>query len=265
MEFLMYLALGAAAGTLSGLFGLGGGVIIVPILIFAFHLQGIDPSVATHLAIGTSLATIIVTSMFSIYTHHHNKAVNWSLVKGIIPGIVVGAIAGGLFALSLDGQFLQSLFGGFLIAVALQMLFYKPEPGPRRSLGVVGMGIAGTGIGGASAIFGIGGGSLTTPLLTFYGVPILQAVGTAAACGLPIAVFSTLVYGSSVNPDLQLPEGALGYIFLPAWLGIVIAGAPFARLGALLAHRLNAQLLKRSFGVFALLIGLRFLYINLLH
>jgi uncharacterized membrane protein YfcA len=263
MEFQIYLALGAAAGLLSGLFGLGGGVIIVPILIFAFHLQGIDPSIATHLAIGTSLATIVVTSMFSIYTHHSNQAVRWDLAKGISPGIVLGAIAGGLFALSLDGQFLQSLFGAFLIVVALQMLFYTPAIGRRKPLGPLGMGFAGSGIGGASAIFGIGGGSLTTPLLTLYGVPILQAVGTAAACGLPIAVFSTLVYGSRVNPEFQLPDGSLGYIFLPAWLGIVITGAPFARLGALLAHRLNALLLKRSFGVFALLIGLRFLYINL--
>ena len=264
MEVVTYLALGAVAGLISGLFGLGGGIIIVPILIFAFHLQGIDPQISTHMAIATSLATIAVTSLSSIYTHHHKSSVRWDLVKRMSPGIVLGSIAGGMFALSLNGIKLQSLFGIFLVMIAFQMLFHRPVMGSRLLPGTPGLGLAGVGIGALSSLFGIGGGSLTTPFLSFFGIRIHQAVGTAAACGLTIALSSLLIYATSAEINYQLPEATIGYIFLPAWLGIILTSTPFARLGALLAHRLNGELLTKCFGIVALIIGARFIYNNLM-
>jgi uncharacterized membrane protein YfcA len=246
MDYLLYLGLGAVAGLISGLFGLGGGVVIVPILILSFELQGMAPEISTHVAIGTSLATILVTSLSSIYTHHHKQAVRWGLVKSIAPGIVIGALIGGIVALSLNGRLLQLLFGGFLVTIALQMLVYKSAGKGNVMPKPLMLGIAGTGIGGLSTLFGIGGGSLTAPFLTFNGVKIHQAVGTAAVCGFPIALAATL-----------------GYIFLPAWLGIVIVSTPCARLGALLAHRANALLLQKLFGIVLLLLGGRFVWLNL--
>jgi len=265
MDYLLYLGLGAVAGLISGLFGLGGGVVIVPILILAFEWQGMAPEISTHIAIGTSLATILVTSLSSVYTHHQKQAIRWDLVNHITPGILLGALFGGLAALSLKGIFLQLLFGGFLVAVALQMLFYKPRVGPESTLGPLLLNVAGTAIGGFSALFGIGGGSLTTPFLTFNGVKIHQAVGSAAACGFPIALAATVIYASAANPSVNLPSSTLGYIFVPAWLGIVVVSTPCARLGALLAHRTNAALLQKLFAILLLLLGGRFIWLNLPH
>jgi uncharacterized membrane protein YfcA len=265
MDYLLYLGLGAVAGLISGLFGLGGGVVIVTILILSFELQGMAPEISTHVAIGTSLATILVTSLSSIYTHHQKQAIRWDLVKSITPGIVLCALLGGFVALALKGTLLQLLFGGFLDVIALQMLFYKPVTGEGSSPAGLLLGLAGTAIGSLSTLFGIGGGSLTTPFLTFNGVKIHHAVGSAAACGFPIALAATVVYGSATIPAEHLPAATLGYIFLPAWLGIVVVSTPCARLGALLAHRTDAVLLQKLFGFLLLLLGGRFMWLNLPH
>ena len=263
MEYTLYLGLGALAGVIGGLFGLGGGVIIVPILIIAFELQGLPHDIATHMAVSTSLATIIFTSIPSIYTHAQKGAVRWDLAQWISPGIVLGAMAGGLVALSLSGRSLQLLLGGFFTLVALQLLFYTPQAStraePNRSLLLAG----GGGIGSISALFGIGGGSLSIPFLNYFGVPMHHVVGTAAACGLPIALFSTLIYAGAEPPPESLPAATLGYIFIPAWLGIVLASVPSARLGALLAHRLQERPLKCLFGGLMIIMGARLIWINL--
>jgi uncharacterized membrane protein YfcA len=263
MEYIFYLGLGAVSGLISGLFGLGGGAIIVPLLIFAFAAQGISPEIATHLAIGTSLATIIITSLSSIYTHHQKDAIRWDLVIRIAPGIILGSVLGSVFAISLEGILLQLMFGAFMIFIGLQMLFYKVVSAQRPPPAAAVLAAAGTGIGGISALFGIGGGSLTTPFLTHAGIKIHQAVGSAAACGLPIALVASLVYSSPNVVGEELPGASLGYIFLPAWLGIIVTSTPFARIGALLAHRANERILKQSFGWLMLVLGARFVWINI--
>lgn len=263
MEYIFYTGLGAIAGLISGLFGVGGGAVIVPMLIFAFAAQGIDAEVATHLAIGTSLATICFTSLSSIYTHHQKGAIRWDLVKTMTPAILFGSWLGGIFAISLQGGLLQILFGGFMVAVALQLLLYTPAVGARSLPGVIGTSIAGSIIGGISALFGIGGGTLSTPFLSFCGVKIHQAVGTAAAIGFPIALAATYVYMAADVGGLIMPDGSFGYVFAPAWLGIVVASIPFARLGAKIAHRANEKVLRIAFGCMMLLLGSRFIWINL--
>ena len=262
MDYFLYISIGILAGLISGLFGLGGGAVIVPLLIFAFSIQGIAPEVSTHLAIGTSLATIIFTALSSIYTHQQNNGVRWDLVKRVAPSLVIGAWLGGNFAIAINGLLLQLMFGAFMVLVALQLLLYSPKVGTKSTPGSIVMNIAGGIIGGVSAIFGIGGGTLTIPFLTYYGISIHQAVATAAVCGLPIALVAAYVFASIEVSHATLPAGSLGYIFIPAWLGIIVTSLPCARIGAKIAHRVNPTQLKTAFAWLLMFLGARFIWIN---
>ncbi|MEP1214739.1 MAG: sulfite exporter TauE/SafE family protein [Marinobacter sp.] len=255
----LYLALGALAGTMAGLFGIGGGLVIVPVLIFSFGLQGISTEITAHLAVGTSLATIVFTSMSSIRSHHLHQAIRWEIFRPMTAGIVIGAMVGAWTASMLSGDALELIIGVFVIVVALKMLLQvNPKPG-REVPGPAGLGGAGAGIGWASAIFGIGGGTLTVPFLSWCNVRMQQSVGTSAACGLPIAVAGALTNIGTGWQNPQLPELSVGFIYLPAFLGIVLTSVLFARVGANLAHRLDAALLKKIFAMVLIVVGIRFL------
>ncbi|MCG2580555.1 MAG: sulfite exporter TauE/SafE family protein [Marinobacter sp.] len=257
--FGLYLALGAFAGTLAGLFGIGGGLIIVPVLIFSFGLQGISTEIAAHMAVGTSLATIVFTSLSSIRSHHLHGAVRWDILRPMTAGIVIGALVGSWTASLLSGPALELIIGIFVILVGVKMILeVNPKPG-RVVPGSAGLGAAGAGIGWASAIFGIGGGTLTVPYLSWCNVRMQQAVGTSAACGLPIALAGAVgnIWTGWESPEL--PDLSFGFIYLPALLGIILTSVLFARVGANLAHRLNARLLKRIFAIMLILVGIRFL------
>lgn len=255
----LYLALGAFAGTLAGLFGIGGGLVIVPVLIFSFALQGVSPEIAAHLAVGTSLATIVFTSISSIRSHHLHEAVCWDIVRSMVAGIVVGAVLGAVTASMLPGAVLETVIGIFVILVALKMLLaVDPKPG-REVPGQIGLGVAGTVIGWASAIFGIGGGTLTVPYLSWCNLRMQNAVGTAAACGFPIALAGALANVGTGWSHPELPFLSVGFIYLPAFAGIVLTSVFFARVGANLAHRLDARILRKIFAIFLLLVGIRFL------
>lgn len=259
MEFLLYLVLGGFAGVLAGLFGVGGGLIIVPVLVFSFTLQGFDSEVLTHLAVGTSLATIIFTSINSIREHHRKGAVRWPLVLWMTLGILIGAGIGALTAEAIAGPHLQKIIGVFAVVIAIQMALGLQPKATGTVPGKVGLTLAGTVIGWASAIFGIGGGSLTVPFLSWRSVPMQQAVATSSACGLPIALAgaaSFMIIGWH-NPDL--PAHSLGFVYLPALLGIALTSMFFARFGARLAHKLSPRLLKRLFAALLFCVGLSFL------
>lgn len=256
----LYLGLGAFAGTLAGLFGIGGGLVIVPVLIFSFGLQDVSSEIAAHLAVGTSLATIVFTSISSIRSHHLHEAVRWDIVRSMVVGIVIGAVLGAVTASMLSGASLELIIGIFVILVALKMLFdVSPKPG-RDVPGKLGLGVAGTIIGWASAIFGIGGGTLTVPFLSWCNLRMQNAVGTSAACGFPIAFAGALANMGTGWNNPELPALSMGFVFLPAFAGIVLMSVPFARVGANLAHRLNARLLKKIFALLLILVGLRFLF-----
>ena len=259
MEFLLYLVLGSFAGVLAGLFGVGGGIIIVPVLVFSFTVQGFNSEVLTHLAVGTSLATIIFTSINSIREHNRKGAVRWPLFIWLTVGILMGAGIGALTAEAISGPYLQKIIGVFAVVIALQMALGLQPKATGTVPGKVGLTVAGTVIGWASAIFGVGGGSLTVPFLSWRSVPMQQAVGTSAACGLPIALvgaLSFMIIGWH-NPDL--PAHSLGFVYLPALLGIALTSMFFARFGARLAHRLSPRLLKRLFAALLFCVGLSFL------
>ncbi len=254
-----YLALGALAGTLAGLFGIGGGLVIVPVLIFSFGLQGVSSEVAAHLAVGTSLATIVFTSLSSIRSHNKRGAVRWEIFRPMAVGIVIGAVLGAWSASLLSGPALELVIGVFVISVAIKMLIgAHPKPG-RDIPGHPGLAASGGVVGWVSAIFGIGGGTLTVPYLSWCNVRMQQAVGTSAACGLPIAVAGAMgnVWIGWGQPSL--PEYSAGFVYLPALFGIVLTSVVFARFGAALAHRLDGVVLKRIFAVVLFVLGLRFL------
>lgn len=259
----LYLVLGAVAGVVAGLFGIGGGLLIVPVLIFSFTLQGMPVDVLTHSAVATSLATIVFTSVASIRAHHRRGAVCWPLFPPLTGGILCGAFAGVWIAGALNGVLLQALFGVFALLVALQMAFdLRPARGRRAPTRPELVGAGGV-VGCASAIFGIGGGTLTVPYLHWRSLEMPQAVATSAACGLPIALVGALGNIVSGWNQTELADWHLGYIYLPAFAGIVLTSSFTARYGASLAHRLPQKTLKRIFALLLLVVGARFLITNL--
>lgn len=259
MELLLYLVLGAAAGVLAGLFGVGGGLIIVPVLVFSFASQGMPTEILTHLAVGTSLATIVFTSINSMLEHHRKGAVRWPLFRWLTLGILLGSMLGGFTAAAIQGPWLQKIIGVFALVIAVQLLLDLKPRASRDVPGKPGLTVAGGVIGWASAIFGIGGGSLTVPFLVWRSVPMQQAVATSAACGLPIAIAGALSFMFTGWGNAQLPPWSVGFVYLPALLGIALTSMFFARFGARLAHRLSPRLLKRLFALLLLSVGLSFL------
>ena len=259
MEFLTYLVLGACAGVLAGLFGVGGGLIIVPVLVFGFTAHGFAPEILTQLAVGTSLATIVFTSINAIREHHRRGAVSWPLVLWMTVGIVIGSALGALTASKIQGPLLQKIIGVFALCMSLQMVLDLKPKASRDVPGKPGLIGAGTVIGWASAIFGIGGGSLTVPFLAWRSVPMAHAVATSSACGLPIAISGALSFIAVGWHNEHLPEYSLGFVYLPALAGIAVASMFFARFGAQLAHRLSPRLLKRLFALLLFAVGLNFL------
>lgn len=257
MTFLIYLGLGAFAGTLAGLLGVGGGLVIVPVLVMIFTAQQMPASIIMHLAVGTSLATIVFTSLSSVYAHHRRAAVRWDLVRQLSPGIILGAFIGALLAEQISREMLQRGFALFEWLVALQMWLSLRAEAERALPGHLAMGATGSGIGLVSSLMGIGGGTLTVPFLSGHGVVMREAVATSAACGLPIAVAGAFGFVVSGWGDVRLPMSTSGYLYWPAWLGIVIASVLFAPLGSWLAHHLPGKALKRFFAIFLALLGLR--------
>ncbi|MGB0129492.1 MAG: sulfite exporter TauE/SafE family protein [Rhodocyclaceae bacterium] len=251
---LAYVGLGAFAGFFAGLLGVGGGAIMVPVLTTLFAAQGFPEASLVHLALGTSMATIIFTSISSLRAHHQRGAVLWKVVRDVAPGIVVGTLAGAHFAARVPTKPLAVFFALFITYVALQMIL-NVKPKPSRELpGRLGMAVVGTGIGAVSALVAIGGGSLSVPFMTWCNVRVQNAIGTSAAIGFPIAVSGTVGYFWGGWGETGLPEGSFGFIYLPALAGTVVASMLVAPLGARLTHTLPVATVKRVFaGVLVLL------------
>jgi len=260
MIILTYLLAGALAGYIAGLLGVGGGIIMVPVFILCFEAQGFDPLVLTHMAVATSLACIVFSSLSSARKHHALGAVDWSVFVKIAPGIGLGSVAGVLVAQQIDGAQLRILLGMFVVFVALKMQFggarsAQFERLPKRLLVP-----AGVVIGSVSALFGIGGGTLSVPFFYRLGMPMGRVVGTAAACGFPIAIVAALTNGVLTVNEGYAPEFSWGYIYLPAVVVVSVCSIIFARFGALSAQRINADALKKIFSVCLFVIGIRFIF-----
>jgi uncharacterized membrane protein YfcA len=256
-----YLALGAFAGFFAGMLGIGGGLVLVPALTLMFAAQGQIPAGETlHLALGTSMASIIFTAIASIRTHHSHGAILWDVVKTITPGILLGTGLGTLFASNVPARPLAVFFTFFVCFVALQMaLNLKPKP-TRELPGALGIAGVGLGIGVLSSLVAIGGGSLTVPFLTWCNVRVQNAIGTSAAVGLPIALGGTLGYVFNGWGQTGLPAGSFGYVYLPVLAILVLATVVTAPFGARLAHRLPVATLKRLFAGILILLAAKMLW-----
>jgi len=255
-----YLLLGAFAGFMAGLLGVGGGAVMVPILTTIFIAEGFPKGEVVHLALGTSMAAIVFTSISSLRAHHAHGAVLWKVVRGITPGILLGTFGATFVAAQASSTGLALFFAAFMSYVAVQMLL-NIKPKPHRELpGVFGLSAVGLGIGGISALVAIGGGTMSVPFMTWCNVKTQHAIGTSAAIGLPIALAGTAGYLANGWNQPGLPAGSLGFVYLPALVLVVVVSMTMAPLGAKLAHRLPVATLKRIFAGLLVLLVARMLW-----
>lgn len=264
-DLLLYLLLGVSAGLLAGLFGIGGGLVLVPalVLIWSTSHPAVPGDVLMHTAIGTSLAAIVPTAIASTWSHQRHGAVLWPVWLRLAPPIVAGAAFGAWFAAQLGGDVLRYVFAAFMLLAAVQTGFdLMPRRGTVGSLpGTATTAAAGAGIGLVSSLVGIGGGTLTTPFLMYRGVPIRNAIATAAACGLPLAVAGAVTYqfmgmmhaGGGLSADT-------GYVYWPAVLWVGAASVLTAPFGARLTHTLPIALLKRLLALLLAVVALRMMF-----
>ena len=257
VSIVIYLAVGAFAGLISGLLGVGGGIVIVPVLIAVFGANQFPDSVLMHMAVGTSLGVIVLTSIASVRAHHRHGAIGWDLVKKMLVGIVLGAWFGAWLADLLTGVTLQRLFGGLAILVGAQFLSGWMPAQMGAPLGVVGQRLAGGVIGTVSALLGIGGGSMTVPFLIWKGYDARVAIATSAACGMPIALAGCLGFVVMGQGSDDLPSGSSGYLYWPALGGMTLSSVFVAPLGARLAHSLPVTTLKKIFALLLLAVGFK--------
>lgn len=257
---MVYAVSGIFVGILAGLLGVGGGIVIVPLLNAVFVWQGYPAEIIQHLSLGTSLATIVFTSFSSFRSHNKRGGVRWDILKMITPGILLGTLGGSFVAGELSTDFLKGFFVVFLFVVGTQMLLnLKPRPS-RQVPGSVGTSIVGGGIGLISSFVGIGGGTMSVPFMLACNVQVKEAVGTSAAIGLPIALAGMAGYMLNGWNVPGLPAYCVGYVSLPALVGLVIPSMLFAPLGVRLAHTLPADKLKRFFGLFIYVMAARMLW-----
>lgn len=256
----LYVLLGAIGGILAGLLGIGGGLVIVPALTIMFTYLAMPENYILHMALGTSLASIIFTSLSSLRAHHKLGGVLWPVFIKITPGIIIGTLAGSWIASKLSTEFLKGFFSLFLLYVGTQMLLGIKPKAQRDIPQTAGITGAGGIIGIFSSLVGIGGGTLSVPFLVWCNIPMRKAIGTSAAIGLPIALagsFGYIINGLGIE---ELPKYTLGFVHVKALVGIVAASVLTAPIGAKLAHRLPVDKLKKIFALLLYVLGIRMLF-----
>lgn len=254
------LATGALAGVLAGLFGIGGGIVIVPVLESALEFAGVDPAIRMHVAVATSLATIIPTSISSTRAHYKRDSVDLDIVKRWSPYSLIGAIAGVWIASLVHSRVLAFVFAIVALFIAAKMVFFPTVRNlttevPRKPW----VPLIPTSIGTASSMMGIGGGVMSVMTMTLFGVPIHRAVGTAALLGLAISLPGTIAFVVAGFNDPRIPPGSLGYVSLIGFACIAPATVLTAPLGARIAHSFSERRLAMAFGVFLVLAAGRLL------
>lgn len=258
--WLLYGFTGLVTGVLAGLMGVGGGLVIVPAMTLIFDAQGFPHAYLAHTVLGTSLATIVFTSISSFRAHHKRGAVNWRIVRDITLGILVGTFCGTWVASQLSTNFLKIFFAIFLYFVAAQMFLDIKPKGSRDLPGIMGMNLMGLLIGVVSALVGIGGGSMSVPFMIWCNVDTRNAIGTSAAIGFPIAIAGAAGYVVNGLGVTGLPPMTLGFVYLPALLGIALLSIVTAPLGAKLAHTLPVPVLKKGFALLLVVMATRMLW-----
>jgi len=256
---LSFLLLGSFIGFMAGLLGIGGGGIMVPVLTSIFLQQGVPIENVVHLALGTSMASIIITSISSLRAHNAKGGVIWDVVKRMAPGIIIGALLATFLVSLLSSIYLAIFFALFMAYISLQM-FLNKKPKPSRGLaGGVGLFVTGSGIGAISALVSIGGGSLTVPYLTWQNVDVKKAIGTSAAIGFPLSIAGTLGYLINGWDSSSAQDLIFGYVYLPAVLLISTTSFFTAPYGARLAHKLPVVALKKIFSLLLIALSIKML------
>jgi uncharacterized membrane protein YfcA len=258
--YLSYLVLGAVAGFLAGMFGVGGGLVLVPVLLFLFDSQQFPVEHIMLLALGTSMAAILFTSLSSLREHHRYRAVNWRVVRNITPGILLGTGIGTSLAASIPTRGLTIFFALFVYSVAAQILLDMRPHASRQLPGAAGMTLAGALTGSLSSLVSIGGGSIVVPFLVWCNVPLRNAIGTSAAIGFPVAVGGTIGYvliGMNIH---LLPAYSLGFVYLPALFWIALSSSITAPLGAKATHHMKTDILRKLFALLLLVLATKMLW-----
>jgi len=258
--YAAYIVLGTLTGFLAGLFGVGGGLVLVPVLLLLFDAQYFSSEHTLHLALGTSMATIIFTSLSSMRKHHQHGAVNWQVVRSITPSILLGTALGALTSSIIPNKGLGIFFALFTFFIAAQILFGK-APHPSRQLpSTACMTLTGTLTGWISSLVSIGGGTVVMPFLVWCNVPLRNAIGTSAAIGFPIAIGGTLGYVLTGLPNETLPPHSLGFVYLPALLWVAFASVITAPFGAKATHHMKIGLLRKLFAVLLIALATKMLW-----
>ena len=258
--WIVYLLMGLFVGFFAGLLGIGGGLILVTLMVYMFTLQGFPADRLLHLALGTSITSIVFTSISSLRAHHKHGAVRWDILRVAVPGLVIGTLLGTVVADQLKSKYLAIFFVVFVYYSAVRM-FANVKPKPTRQLpGKVGMTAATIVVGIISSLVGVGGGVMTIPLMRHCNVPMRQAIGTSAALGLPIAIAGTVGFIATGLGKDHLPALSVGYVYLPALAGIVIGTFITVPWGAKMTHRMPVTTLTKIFAVILFILATRMLW-----
>jgi uncharacterized membrane protein YfcA len=258
--WIIYLLMGLFVGFFAGLLGIGGGLILVTLMVYLFTLQEFPADRVLHLALGTSITSIVFTSISSLRAHHKHGAVRWDILRTAVPGLVIGTLLGTVVADQLKSKYLAIFFVIFVYYSAVQM-FANVKPKPTRQLpGKVGMTVVAVLVGIVSSLVGVGGGVMTIPLMSLCNVPMRQAIGTSAALGLPIAIAGAVGFIATGLGKDHLPAFSLGYVYLPALIGIVIGTFVTVPWGARMAHSMPVTRLNKIFAVILFILATRMLW-----
>ena len=253
----LYSILGILSGTLSGLFGVGGGVIIVPTLLFSFKLLGISENLYTHMAIGTSLCTIFVIVSSSAYFHMKQTPIDTKIFLKLLIPICLGSLLGSSLSNTLPPQTLKIIFSIYILFVAYKMWHnLKIKSSPKKTSLLMYL-IVGSIIGIKSSLLGIGGGTISIPFLSWRGLEMKKAIGVSVCIGIPIALIGGLASVYNGFSKENLPLYSWGYLYLPAFLGIITTGPFFARIGVKLSYSLPQKKIKKGFSLFLVLIAIK--------
>jgi uncharacterized protein len=257
--WLGYAAIGAAVGFFAGMLGIGGGAIMVPLLVILFEAQGLPKSHILHLAVGTGMATILFTSVASVRAHAARGAIRWDIARDITPGILAGGLFGSWIASFIPPLVFAALFTAIIYIAATNLLLDRRPKPSRQPPGFAGMFAFGFVVSAVSALTAIGGAFMTVPFMLWCNVPMLQAIGTAAVIGFPIAAAGTVGFIVTGLRESGLPPHSVGFVYLPAMAGIVVASMLMAPVGAAAAHRLPTVWLKRIFALLFYVMATRML------
>lgn len=259
MVFLVFLVAGAISGTMAGLLGIGGGLLFVPLMSQLLPRVGIPSDIVMHVAVATSLMVIVVTSMSSTWAHHRQGGIHWPTVKCIIPGIIVGAVVGTLIADQLPSHALQKFFGVFAFLIAIKLLLdwqVNPSDQHRKLPKKYGLTVFGVLQGCLCALLGMGGGAISVPFFRMFHVPMRKAVSMSSILGLPTALTAAVVAIFTGLNEPGMPAWSSGYIYWPAFIGLMPTAVVCAPLGARLAYHLHTTVLSRFFAVFLLIVAI---------